>query len=212
MAKNIVLLLLVCFFYSCDVDKRRNDVTQVITEERIITIVERDTIYVEIDIEPNLAEKYEIALRKYIGLREESGNNDGEVIAEILRNCGINFPAAWCACYLYQGFLDIDYYPDIDQPAWTPNWFKDKKRIRWQRDKDPYSMRFEKGWTGGIYFRNLGRIAHVAAILEDFGDMYVLTIEGNTNSQGAREGDGVFLRIRHKSEFYKVSDWLTIYD
>lgn len=201
------MLLYSNIFTQCRNNGNVETITTIIEKKVPIIITERDTIYIEVDIEPTLSEKYIQALKKYIGTREKTGKNDGPVVEKILLNCGINFPAAWCACFLNQGLLDIELTGPID-PAWSPNWFKDKSRIKYIRDINPKSTKFEQGWIVGIYFRNLGRIAHVAAVIEDFGDNYILTIEGNTNAQGGREGDGVYLRIRHKSEIYMASDWL----
>lgn len=206
MAKNCLQYLLVLLLYSCSLNQRDNTRTV----ERIPLIVTKtDTVYVEVEIPLSMQQKYEAALREYIGVKELTGNNDGEAIVAILKSCGINIPAPWCACFLHQGLLDIGLNggPTF-QPAFTPRWFQQPERIVWTRDINSIKEHWQKGWVGGIYFRKLGRVGHVAAVLEDFGDGYVLTIEGNSNSQGAREGNRVSLRIRHKSEFYIVADWL----
>ena len=204
MAKTLFPLFALCFLYSCVSDRNSNII------EVPYVIVEKDTVFVTVEVQASLAEKYEGALRKYLGLKELTGNNDGPEIERMLLNCGINIPAPYCACYLHNGLLDIGLNGGPGhQPAFTPRWFEDKNRIKYVRDVSNIHMNFEKGWVFGVYFRNLQRIAHVGVILEDFGDGYVLTIEGNTNSAGSREGNGVFIRIRHKSEIYKCADWLT---
>lgn len=209
MAKNIIFYLAILLFYSCNFTKRNNDV---IPEVVPIVITETDTIYVEVQIPKTLQEKYIDALKKYLGTREATGNNDGPMVAYILKNCGILFEAPWCACFLHQGLLDIGLSGPKHQPAFTPRWFEDPRRIRWVRDKNSINDKIEMGWIGGIYFRNLKRIGHVFAVIEDFGDGYLLTIEGNTNAQGGREGDGVYIRIRHKTEAIMYADHITQYD
>lgn len=209
MAKITLTLISLLFLYSCVPPERYDDVIPQEVEIPIV-ITKSDTVYVTVDIPLTLGQKYTNELKKYIGTREATGKNDGEAIKQILLKCGINFPQPWCACYLHTGLVNIGLNGGpVAGPGYTPFWFKNPKRIRWVRDKSPESMTWEQGWIGGIYFRSLGRIGHVAAIIEDFGDGYVLTIEGNTNAQGGREGNGVYLRIRHKSEFYMVADWLT---
>lgn len=41
-----------------------------------------------------------------------------------------------------------------------------------------------------VYYPNMGRVAHVG-IVEREGD-FIVTIEGNTNTTGARQGNGVY--------------------
>lgn len=178
-----------------------------IEEQVPIIITKTDTVFVTIDIPISQARKYTNALKKYKGLKELTGNNDGPVIEAILKLCGINIPAPWCACYLNQGLVDIGL-SGPPKPAWSPNWFIYPNRITWTRSGSDINETFEEGWIGGIWFRNINRIGHVACILEDFGDGYVLTIEGNANSAGGREGNRVSLLVRHKSEFYIMADWL----
>jgi hypothetical protein len=68
--------------------------------------------------------------------------------------------------------------------------------------------KLNKGEIFGLYFKSKKRVAHVGAVLEDFGDGWVLTIEGNTNDAGSREGNGVYTRLRHKSQIYVVARWV----
>lgn len=60
----------------------------------------------------------------------------------------------------------------------------------------------------GIYFANLKRIAH-AGLVDEWGDKYVVTVEGNTNEAGSNEGDGVYRKRRLISSIYQVADWVT---
>lgn len=165
-------------------------------------------VYVQKD--PRIQDLFIDSLKGNLGLREKTGNNDGERVKAILASCGISFPAPWCACFLHDGLLrtGTEGGPSKD-PGWTPNWFKDSDKIRWVRDRDSYKTTFETGWVGAIFYRSKGRIGHVFAVVEDTYDGYVITIEGNTNSQGGREGNGVFIRIRNKKEIYMMADWLS---
>jgi hypothetical protein len=47
----------------------------------------------------------------------------------------------------------------------------------------------------GLYFPEKGRIAHVGFI-DEWKDPWVITVEGNTNVLGSREGDGVYRKRR----------------
>lgn len=46
-----------------------------------------------------------------------------------------------------------------------------------------------------------GHVGYVIALLRKNGVLYVVTIEGNTNDQGAREGNGVWIRTRAASSW-----------
>lgn len=209
MEKKIIhCIAFICLLLSLLSCKYSDPIIEYVEVPVIINQV--DTIVVYIEKDPRIEDLFVKALKERLGTKEATGNNDGEVVAAILKSCGINFPAPWCACYLHDGLLRIGEKggPEKD-PGYTPNWFKDPKRIVWVRDRDNNKITFQKGWIGGIYFRDKGRIAHVFAVVEDTGDGYVITIEGNTNSAGSREGNGVFIRIRNKSEIYMMADWLS---
>jgi hypothetical protein len=59
----------------------------------------------------------------------------------------------------------------------------------------------------GIYFDTKKRIAHVGFIDGSKGDNY-MTVEGNTNSAGSREGDGVYRKIRSRKTINKISSFI----
>jgi hypothetical protein len=69
-------------------------------------------------------------------------------------------------------------------------------------------LRFESkpGQVFGLYFESKGRVAHVGLITGETKFSYV-TIEGNTDDGGSREGDGVYARIRNKRSIYIISDF-----
>lgn len=208
MEKQIIhFLIALCFLFSIFSCERDNNVIEY--REVSVIINHTDTIYVYIEKDPRIEDLFIDILKDKLGTRELTGNNDGEVVKAILANCGINFPAPWCACFIHDGLkrLGTEGGPEKD-PGWTPNWFKDPNRITWVRDRDSYKITFQKGWIGAIYYRSKGRIGHIFAIVEDTTDGYVITIEGNTDSAGSREGNGVFIRIRHKKEIYMMANWL----
>ena len=115
------------------------------------------------------AERVELVAKIYtaeIGVREQTGKNDGPRVEEYLASCGIKKGA--------------------------------------KNNKTP-----GKADVFGIWFQNLNRIAHVGFIDEWKDDCaFCITVEGNTNDEGSREGDGVYKKRRLKSQIYKVSRWL----
>lgn len=199
MLRQTIILpfcILLCLgFSSC------RDNSDVVTD----TYQKPDTVFVEVQPERTIREWYIDTLRAYLGAREVNASNSGPLIDNFFEGCGVPKGNPYCGCFLNYGLLAIGGMgPSC--PAWTPCWFT--KNVVWKRDVDPESVTFQEGWTIGLYFHRLGRIAHVGSVVEDFGDGYIKTIEGNTNSAGSREGHGVFMRIRKKSDIFECSDWL----
>ena len=59
----------------------------------------------------------------------------------------------------------------------------------------------------GLYFTKYKRVAHVGFIDGADGDNYI-TVEGNTNGDGSRDGDGVYRKIRPKKTIFVVSSFI----
>jgi len=90
---------------------------------------------------------------------------------------------------------------------WSPRWFIEATTIYQRGSYSFYTPRF--GDAFGIYFRSKGRVAHVGFILAWMPETGMcLTLEGNTNSGGSREGDGIFVRSRKISEIYQVARFI----
>lgn len=137
--------------------------------------------------------------KKYIGERE-TPNNSGFIDKEFqekIEACGWVKGQAWCAyfCELvwkesYPGREELNSLfqagavANLTSFRKNQNYIVDKKPeigalIVWQNYKE-----FEPQWTGHI------------GIVENFDDLNIYTIEGNTNSQGGREGIEVTKKIR----------------
>lgn len=133
---------------------------------------------------------------KEIGVREKTGNNDGIRVEEYLASVNLKKGQPWCAafiCYIY-------HQAGLAKPStgWTPDMFPSSR----------LSKSALPGNIAGIYFPALKRIAHVGLITKTEGD-WIITTEGNTNITGSREGDGVYLKWRHRRTVYQISDWLS---
>lgn len=131
-----------------------------------------------------------------LGVRETGGNNQGIRIAEYLATVGLKRPEPWCAAFLCWVYKKNG----LNKPCsgWSPDLFP---KSRLARSALP-------GNIIGIYFPELKRIAHVGLIVGQRHDL-VMTIEGNTNVEGSREGDGVYRRARHRRTVYQIADWIT---
>jgi inner membrane protein involved in colicin E2 resistance len=61
----------------------------------------------------------------------------------------------------------------------------------------------------GLYFPEKKRIAHVGFI-DAWDDKWLITVEGNTNISGEREGDGVYRKRRMVGSIYRVARYINL--
>ena len=139
-----------------------------------------------------------------IGVREKNNRNDGCRVEEYLAYTANNKGDAWCAAFVCWALGRAG----IANPrsAWSPELFP-AGRIIW---KNSWLSKKEQPQTGdvfGLWFNNKGRIAH-CGFIAIWGDSQVITVEGNTNENGSREGDGVYRKRRSVRSLYAVADWL----
>jgi len=134
------------------------------------------------------------AAQKEVGVRE-STENAGVRVDEYNAYVGFR-KVAWCASFVSWCHGQAGY--SAPNTAWSPALFPES---RLQKEALP-------GMVMGIYFPKLKRIAH-CGIVESVTGNYVHTIEGNTNVAGAREGIGVFRRIRHRKLVSRYADWVS---
>jgi len=71
-------------------------------------------------------------------------------------------------------------------------------------EKSPKSMHVAEPVAGCIFITNGHK--HTGLIVADLGDGRFQTCEGNTNSVGSPDGDGVYLRTRNRSEMLVFID------
>jgi hypothetical protein len=133
--------------------------------------------------------------QKEIGTREKTGNNDGRRIKEYLNKVRLKEGNPYCAAFVSWVYAQGGF--DSPRSGWSPDLFPG---IRLARSALP-------GNVLGIYFQEYKRIAHVGLIVKQEGN-YLISIEGNTNLAGSREGEGVYLKKRHIKTIYKMADWV----
>ena len=129
--------------------------------------------------------------RGTIGWKEERGNS-GPLVDKILATVGLEGTRSpWCAAWVV--FVGDTAFGKTQNPyprsAWSPDFVAKPTWNRGQGQLPGPSDAF------GIYFDNLKRVAHTGIVERLEGSMAV-TIEGNTNDNGSREGDGVYRKRR----------------
>lgn len=145
--------------------------------------------------------------RRIIGIREETGNNDGIQVQRFLHACGLSGNYEYCAATVLSGHKFCQYdYPKIF-PCRSDSWF-DSTHTIYTRGK-PKSL-IKPGQVAGYYVRSKGRIGHNGTIIAvDLEDNYALVTEGNSRDAGntLQPGDGVHLIRRSLDEITATSDW-----
>lgn len=133
--------------------------------------------------------------RQEIGIREKTGQNDGKSVEGYLASVGLERGNPWCAAFVCWVF----YRSGFNNPrsGWSPALFSTNVK----------TFEIKEGNVLGIWFPNLKRIAHVGLVERQEGN-WILSIEGNTNSAGSREGDGVYRKRRLKKSIYAYADWI----
>ena len=138
-----------------------------------------------------------------IGVRE-TGFNKGKRVEEYLKATNLKAGNAWCAAFITWTFKQVGIKAVVS--GYSPNWFQ--SNIVYKRD-DNINRNYSAaaGDVFGLWFANKGRIAHVGFIDKKEGNYYI-TVEGNTNEAGSREGDGVYRKRRNIKTIYAISRWI----
>ena len=149
-----------------------------------------------------------------LGIREKSGKNDGRRVVEYLHAVKLNKGDPWCAAFVCWVFDRAG----VANPhtGWAPALFP-KAKVIWQRQlmvQTGGELRKvikpaipQPGDVFGLWFPEKERIAH-AGFVDRWEERWVITVEGNTNEAGSREGDGVWRKRRLTGSVWKVADWV----
>lgn len=133
----------------------------------------------------------------------EVGNNRGARVEEYLAVTGLGGGNPWCAAFVAWVY-DSNGVAIPRSAAWSPSWFPSAKTVH---TRGVNEFNYTAGDVFGIWYQSKKRVAHVGLIVGDDGD-FVKTIEGNTNDEGSREGNGVWRRKRLKRQVYQVANWI----
>jgi hypothetical protein len=131
--------------------------------------------------------------RSSIGIREATGRNDGPMVDEILSSVGLEgTKSPWCAAFVVwvgDKALTRPFNP-YPRTAWSPIMLE---HPTWDRTRGGKPL--QPADVFGIWFNSMGRVAHTGIVEKNEGE-WIVTIEGNTNGGGSRDGDGVYRRRR----------------
>lgn len=142
------------------------------------------------------------------GIKEKTNHNDGREVEMVLASCNLGKGYPYCAATINWTFKQCGIKTGVVNPAYSPNWFTNKEVITYKKSWRRMDYKSKKAQIFGLYFSNLGRIAHVGFIISETITDYI-TFEGNTNIAGSREGDGFMKKRRSKSSIHIIADYLT---
>ena len=149
-----------------------------------------------------LRERVSEVYSSQVGIRERTNQNDGKEVEMYLASAGLKKGNPWCAAFVTWTFKQVGVKAMVS--GYSPAWFPAAKVI-WKNNKGQAPAQAD---VFGLWFANKGRVAHVGFI-DAWGDgNYAVTVEGNTNEGGSRDGDGVYIKRRLKKQIYVVSRWL----
>lgn len=131
---------------------------------------------------------------RYVGVREHGGRNRGPQIERWLANVHLEPGDAWCAAFAWSVLDESAKGLKMDNPL--PKFASAAKL--WKRA--PEHMRSGRCTRGSIFVHftdpeNIHGYGHVGFVLGVDGD-HMMTVEGNTDDDGGRDGDGVWYKRR----------------
>jgi len=135
-----------------------------------------------------------------LGITEEGGNNIGPEIVKFQEATWLEPGAwAWCAAFVDWCVMEaqsLTKKTDFERPQTAgaydlENWAKTKA-------KSPTVILSKEGKIrkGDII---VFTFSHCGIAVDDEDAGYIRTVEGNTNDEGSREGDGVYSKLRKRS-------------
>lgn len=131
-----------------------------------------------------------------VGITESGGNNDGPLVRLFQKTIGKAEREPWCmalvmACLAYAEHKTGAYSPVFPSEHCQTVWNKTPVVMRVKTSPLKYAI---------VIWRYEGSSAgHTGIVVETDYRQWFRSIEGNTNSAGSREGDGVY---------YKKRDWI----
>ncbi len=172
-----------------------NDVVEVIPAEE--SILEEPEV-LEAPVKMSLREIY----TSQIGVREATGRNDGQEVEMYLQTVGLGKGFSWCSAFVAWSLNEAEIPHKIN--AWSPTAenknnfiFRNKKFVDEPAPGDVFT----------IWYNKLNRIGHTGFYHDNQNDFIIVTVEGNTNEAGSREGDGVYKKYRSLKTIHSISRW-----
>ncbi len=142
--------------------------------------------------------------------------NCGPRVEEYLASVKLGRGYPWCAAALHWSFRQCGVVLKPERSFAAAAQFATAHEVfRKSQLKDieeasvghPMERICEDGDVGVLYYANLKRIGHCFLVVGETDD-YVLTAEGNSNTDGSREGTTFVRRKRLKGSVHSIHHWI----
>ena len=138
-----------------------------------------------------------------IGVREATGRNDGKQVELYLKSVGLGKGYAWCSAFVRWCFDKCGVKTTINAMALSTHSVKRLVYFEGKFIKEP-----QQGYVFTLYYPHLNRIGHTGFFDKKINNKIYKSVEGNTNSAGSREGDGVYVKYRSFRATYSINRWI----
>lgn len=180
------------------IDVEPNETIEVITKGK-----DKDSVIQSPTKKITIRDSLEKVFLSYVGVRERTGHNDGKEVEMFLKSVGLKKGYSWCSAFVSYCFKQVGINTTIT--AWSPT-AENKADIVYKKNKfyrEPLS-----GDVGTLYYQSLGRIGHTFFYYKRHNEKMYKSVEGNTNGEGSRNGDGVYIKYRSFRGTYSISNWI----
>lgn len=142
-------------------------------------------------------------LESQLNVRETSPNR-GMMIDIYNKSVKVKLGSPWCGAFVGFNLTKIG----VKNPnSGTAADYAKSKDIIW-KSKNKTNVELLTGDVVTFYYSNLGRVGHTGYYIKKDKDGYFITIEGNTNGAGNREGSGVYKKKRDPEKIYAISRYI----
>ena len=143
------------------------------------------------------------SITKQLNVRETTPNR-GEMVDIYNKQVGVKLGSPWCGAFVGSNLT----WQNVSNPnSGRAADYALEKDIIWKAKKKN-NLNLESGDVVTFFYSNLGRVGHTGFYVETDKNGYFITIEGNTNGNGSREGDGVYKKKRTPDKVYAVSRYI----
>ena len=197
---NLLTGLLFCLLLvSCSID-----VTPVTGEIEPVPTEHVKTEVKKPHLKVNTRDMVQNVYLSQVGVREATGNNDGVAVERYLKNLGLDKGYAWCAAFVRWCYDQAGVKTTIT--AWSPT-AQNNDAVVYEKGK--WKAKADKADVFTLFYKGINRIGHTGFVDKVYNDNSMIqTVEGNTNGQGSREGDGVYLKFRPSKTIHTITSWI----
>ena len=151
-----------------------------------------------------LRDKVKSVYTSQIGVKELTGRNDGKEVEAYLKYVGLAKGNPWCASFVC---WSLGKSSVANPRAGGCVYLMERGELIYKLPTNYTKRTPIYGDVFFIWFAEKNRVAHTGFV-DSWGDVWVVTVEGNTNQAGSREGDGVLKKKRLRRQIYAVTNYI----